>query len=36
MLINASKLGMVYVALYVDDNLMIGDEAIDDAIAALK
>ena len=29
--------GIIYVALYVDDNLMIGDSAmIDDAILALK
>ena len=32
-----SQNGIVYVALYVDDDLLIGDEeAIDDAIAALK
>ena len=32
-----SRKGIVYVALYVDNNLMVGDvEAIDEGIAALK
>ena len=35
--IKKSTKGIVYIALYVDDNLMVGDiKAIDDAIAALK
>ena len=32
-----SAKGIVYIALYIDDNLMIGDmAAMDDAIEALK
>ena len=35
--VNRSAKGIVYVALYVDDNLMIGEKpTIDDAILALK
>ena len=35
--VKRSMKGIVYIALYVDDNLMIGDKAtIDDAIMALK
>ena len=35
--VNKSAKGIVYVALYIDDNLMVGDvKAIDDMTAALK
>ena len=35
--VKKSEKGIVYVALYIDDNLMIGDiEAINEAITALK
>ena len=36
-LVKKSVKGLLYIALYVDNNLMVGDvKAIDDAISALK
>ena len=35
--VQKSEMGVLYVALYMDDNLMVGDvEAIDEALAVVK